>query len=46
MPGKLADWDALVAAREPVLKALEEARQAKQIGTSLEARVRMPATEF
>ena len=29
------------AAREPVLKALEEARQAKLIGTSLEARVRM-----
>jgi isoleucyl-tRNA synthetase len=43
---KLADWDALVAEREPVLKALEEARQAKQIGTSLEARVRMGATEL
>jgi isoleucyl-tRNA synthetase len=43
---KLADWDALVAAREPVLKALEEARQAKQIGTSLEARVRIGSTEL
>jgi isoleucyl-tRNA synthetase len=43
---KLADWDELIAAREPVLKALEEARQAKQIGTSLEARVRMAATEL
>ncbi len=44
--GKLADWDALVAAREPVLKALEEARQAKRIGTSLEARVRIPVTDL
>ncbi len=43
---KLADWDALVEAREPVLKALEEARQAKLIGTSLEARVRIGATEL
>ncbi|HEY1754766.1 MAG TPA: isoleucine--tRNA ligase [Bryobacteraceae bacterium] len=43
---KLADWDALVALREPVLKALEHARQAKQIGTSLEARVRIPATDL
>jgi isoleucyl-tRNA synthetase len=43
---KLADWDALIAAREPVLKALEEARQAKQIGTSLEARVRIPVTDL
>jgi isoleucyl-tRNA synthetase len=43
---KLSDWDELVALREPVLKALEEARQAKQIGTSLEARVRMGATEL
>jgi isoleucyl-tRNA synthetase len=45
-PAKLADWDALVEAREPVLKALEEARQAKLIGTSLEARVRIGATEL
>ena len=43
---KLADWDALVAAREPVLKALEEARQAKLIGTSLEARVRLGSTDL
>ena len=43
---KLADWDALVAAREPVLKALEEARQAKLIGTSLEARVRVASSEL
>jgi len=43
---KLADWDELVALREPVLKALEEASQAKQIGTSLEARVRMGSSEL
>ena len=43
---KLAEWDALVQAREPVLKALEAARQAKLIGTSLEARVQMRATEL
>ncbi len=43
---KLADWDALMQAREPVLKALEEARQAKLIGTSLEARVRLGATDL
>ncbi|HEX5431678.1 MAG TPA: isoleucine--tRNA ligase, partial [Bryobacteraceae bacterium] len=41
---KLADWNALIAAREPVLKALEEARQAKRIGTSLEARVRLKSS--
>jgi isoleucyl-tRNA synthetase len=43
---KLADWDALIAAREPVLKALEEARREKRIGTSLEARVRIPANDL
>jgi isoleucyl-tRNA synthetase len=42
---KLADWDRLMEIRVPVLKALEEARQAKQIGTSLEARVRLKAPE-
>ncbi len=43
---KLADWDALMAAREPVLKALEEARQSKLIGTSLEARVRVVSSDL
>jgi isoleucyl-tRNA synthetase len=37
----LARWDRLMEVREVVLKALEEARQAKFIGTSLEARVRL-----
>ena len=41
---RLSDWNALMEAREPVLKALEEARQAKQIGASLEARVRVQST--
>ena len=43
---KLADWDALIEAREPVLRALEEARKAKQIGASLEACVRIPLTDL
>jgi isoleucyl-tRNA synthetase len=43
---KLADWDALMEAREPVLKALEEARKDKQIGASLEARVRIPTSDL
>jgi isoleucyl-tRNA synthetase len=38
---KLARWDRLLEVRGVVLKALEEARQAKIIGTSLEARVRL-----
>jgi isoleucyl-tRNA synthetase len=38
---KLAAWDELMNAREKVLKALEESRQTKFIGTSLEARVRI-----
>ena len=38
---KLAAWDRLMEVRDVVLKALEEARQAKLIGTSLEARVRL-----
>ena len=38
---KLAEWDRLMEVRDVVLKALEEARQAKLIGTSLEARVRL-----
>jgi isoleucyl-tRNA synthetase len=43
---KLADWDALMEVRERVLKALEEARQAKQIGTSLEAKVRLATSDL
>ncbi len=43
---KLADWNALMEAREPVLKALEEARKAKQIGAPLEARVRLPLSDL
>ncbi len=40
-PAKLAAWDRLMDVRDVVLKALEEARQAKLIGKSLEARVRL-----
>jgi isoleucyl-tRNA synthetase len=44
----LRHWDKLMALREPVLKALEEARQAKLIGKSLEAAVQItvPADDF
>ena len=38
---QLARWERLLEVRTVVLKALEEARQAKVIGTSLEARVRL-----
>ena len=38
---RLAEWDQLMEVRDVVLKALEEARQNKLIGTSLEARVRL-----
>ncbi len=38
---QLAAWDELMQLREPVLKALEEARAAKLIGAPLEARVRI-----
>jgi isoleucyl-tRNA synthetase len=38
---KLARWERLLEVRSVVLKALEEARQLKVIGTSLEARVRL-----
>jgi isoleucyl-tRNA synthetase len=41
----LNDWDRLIALRPVILKALEEARQAKFIGTGLEARVRLAADE-
>ena len=35
----LSDWERIFAIRDEVLKALEEARIAKQIGSSLEAKV-------
>ncbi|MGI8788268.1 MAG: isoleucine--tRNA ligase [Pyrinomonadaceae bacterium] len=35
----LPDWERIFAIRDEVLKALEEARNAKQIGSSLEAKV-------
>lgn len=37
------DWNQLMAVREHVLKALEGARQSKQIGSALEARVTISA---
>jgi isoleucyl-tRNA synthetase len=40
-PAQLAAWDRLMDVRDVVLKALEEARQSKLIGKSLEARVRL-----
>jgi isoleucyl-tRNA synthetase len=39
----LADWEKLYEVRDEVLRALEEARVAKQIGSSLEARVEIVA---
>jgi isoleucyl-tRNA synthetase len=36
---KMEKWDALMAVRERVLKMLETARQAKEIGSPLEAKV-------
>ena len=38
-PALLARWERLMRLREDVMKALEEARAAKKIGSSLEARV-------
>ena len=35
----LSNWELIFAIRDEVLKALEEARNAKQIGSSLEAKV-------
>jgi isoleucyl-tRNA synthetase len=44
--GKLAsDWTALMSVRDEALKQLEIARQAKTIGSSLEARLSITATE-
>ena len=37
----LTEWDRLFAIRDDVLRALEEARVAKQIGSSLQAKVRV-----
>ena len=37
-------WNALIAARDPVLKRLDRAREEKAIGSPLEARLRLPAT--
>ncbi len=39
----LSDWERVFAIRDEVLKALEEARNAKQIGSSLEAKVILTA---
>ncbi len=39
----LANWEGLFEIREEVLRALEEARTGKQIGSSLEARVEISA---
>jgi isoleucyl-tRNA synthetase len=41
--GLLATWERLYAIRDDVLRALEEARVAKRIGSSLGARVRLEA---
>ena len=40
----LADWNGLFEVRDQVLRALEEARVAKEIGSSLEAKVTLTAT--
>ncbi|HSA93437.1 MAG TPA: isoleucine--tRNA ligase [Terriglobales bacterium] len=40
-----ADWETLLAVRQEVLKALESARNAKTIGSSLEAHVQLSAPE-
>jgi isoleucyl-tRNA synthetase len=39
----LAEWEKMKEVREPVLKALEEARQRGMIGNSLEAKVKLRA---
>ena len=41
----LAEWEKIRVLREPVLKALEEVRQSGAIGNSLEAKVRIRASE-
>lgn len=44
-PKQAEDWTVLRAAREQVLKALEEARNSKLIGTGLEAQVTLTASD-
>ncbi|MBT0598942.1 class I tRNA ligase family protein, partial [Klebsiella quasipneumoniae] len=39
----LGQWERIFAVRDVVLKALEEARNAKLIGSSLEAKVKLKA---
>ena len=41
-----ADWDQLAEVRDRVLKALDGAREDKVIGSSLEAAVKLPATDL
>ena len=43
--GQQEDWAKLLAVRDQVLKALEEARNQKQIGKSLEAQVKVTASD-
>jgi len=43
--GKAAAWETLFAVRREVLKALEEARQAKKIRSSLDAQVHLRLTD-
>ena len=40
----LSEWERLFAIRDDVLRALEEARVAKQIGSSLQAKVTLQAS--
>jgi isoleucyl-tRNA synthetase len=44
-PQQKSDWATLLSIREQVLKPLEEARAQNQIGKSLEAQVRLTATD-
>ncbi|MCV4796180.1 hypothetical protein OFB84_30110, partial [Escherichia coli] len=41
----LGQWERIFAVRDVVLKALEEARNAKLIGSSLEAKVKLKADD-
>jgi len=44
-PGQQEDWVKLLAVRDQVLKALEESRNKKEIGKSLEAQVKVTASD-